>query len=133
MRFSVKERMREFEAKINEIKQSNMNAKVPLDVVNSLNDIIMDSAPSTIIEVIRQQVKELSQVVRTDRFATNGLRNVMIDLQKRFDATLQLTAGSSVLPSSDPSLQTSSRQINEMRSFQGYTCSKEQEIVRKGI
>ena len=75
MRFSVKERMREFEAKINEIKQSNMNAKVPLDVVNSLNDIIMDSAPSTIIEVIRQQVKELSQVVRTDRFATNGLRN----------------------------------------------------------
>ena len=58
--------MREFEVRINEIKQFNMNEEVPLDVVNSLNDIIMDSAPSTIIEVIRQQVKELSQVVRTD-------------------------------------------------------------------
>ena len=125
--------MREFEVRINEIKQFNMNEEVPLDVVNSLNDIIMEGAPSIVIEVIRQRVEELSQEVRTDRFATDGLRNVMIDLQERFNANLQCTVGSSVLPSSDPSLQTSGRQMTEMRPSQGYTCSKEQEVVRKGI
>ena len=130
---SVEERLSEFEARINEIKQSNMNAEVPLDIVNPLNDVIMEGAPSTIIEVIRQQGKELSQVVCTDRFFTNILKKVMIDLQERFTATLQHTVGSSVLPSSDPSLQTSGRQMNEIRASKGYTCLKEQEIVRKGI
>ena len=110
---------------MNEIKQSNVNTEVPSDIVNSLNDVIMEGAPSTIIEVIRQQVKELSQVVRTDRFATDGLRNVMIDLQERFDATLQCSGGSSVLPSGDPSPQTSDRQMNLMRSSQSDSCSKE--------
>ena len=70
---SAKERMREFEAGINEIKQSNINMEVPLDIVNLLNDIIMEGALSTIIEVIRQQVEELSQVVLTDWFATDSL------------------------------------------------------------
>ena len=36
--FSAEERMREFEAKINEIKRSNMNPEVPFDVVNLLNN-----------------------------------------------------------------------------------------------
>ena len=57
----------------------------------------------------------------------------MIDLQERFDATLQHTIGSSNPPSGDPSLQTSGKQMNKMRSSQRYTCSREQEIVRKGI
>ena len=118
---------------MNEIKQSNKNAEVPSNVVNSLNDIIMEGAPSTIIHVIRQQVEELSQVVSTKRFSADNLRNVMTDLQERFNATLQCTVGSSLLPSSDPSLQTSDRQMNEMRSSQKDVCSREQEIVRKGI
>ena len=103
---------------MNEIKQSNMNAEVSSNVVNSLNDKIMDSAPSTIIEVIRQQVEELSQVVCTERFATDNLRNMMNDLQERFNATLQHSGASSLLPSSDPSLQPSDREMNDMRSSQ---------------
>ena len=83
---SVEERLRDFETWINEIMQANMN---PEEIVNSLNDIIMEGTPSTIIEVIRQQVEELSQVVHIDQFATYGLREGMIDLQERFDATLQ--------------------------------------------
>ena len=110
-----------------------MNIKVPVEIVNSLNDIIMEGAPSTIIEVIRQRVEELSQLVQTDRFATDSLRDVMIDLQEIFDTTLQHTVCSSIPASSDPSLKTSGRQKNEMRSSQRYTCSKEPEIVRKGI
>ena len=81
-----------------------------------MNDIILEGAPSTIIEVIRQQVEELSQVVRTDQFAIDGFRNLMIDLQKKCNATLQRTGGSSVLPSSDSSLQTSDTQMNKIEA-----------------
>ena len=66
-------------------------------------------------------------------FATDDMRNVMSDLQERFNATLQRSGASSLLPSSDPSLQTSDREMNEMRSSQKDVCSREQEIVRKGI
>ena len=78
----------------------------------------MEGAPSSIIEVIRQQVKELSQVVCTERYITDDLRNEMSDLQERFNANLQCSEASSLLPSSDPSLQTSDREMNEMRDYQ---------------
>ena len=77
--------MRDFETWIIKIKQSNMNKE---EIVNSLNDIIMEGSPSTIIEVIRQGAEELSQVVLTDQFAIDSLRNVVIDLQERFDTTV---------------------------------------------
>ena len=93
----------------------------------------MEGAPSTIIEVIRQQVEELSQVVYTDRFAFDGWRDVMIELHERFEATVQHTVGSLPPSSGDPSLQTSGRKMNEMRSSPKYTFPKEQEIVKKGI
>ena len=35
--YFVEERMREFEDRMNETKQSNMNAEVPSNIVNSLN------------------------------------------------------------------------------------------------
>ena len=63
--------MREFKVWIHEIKQSNMNREVPMEIVKLLNEIIMKGAPSTIVEVMRQQVRELSQVIQTDQFATD--------------------------------------------------------------
>ena len=51
---SVEERMRDFQVWINEVKQSNMNTEVPMEIVISLNDIRIEGAPSTIVEVIRQ-------------------------------------------------------------------------------
>ena len=70
---SVEERLRDFEVWVNEYKQSNTNTDVPMEIVNSLNDIIIEGAPSTIVEVIRPQVKKLSQVIVTDQFATDSL------------------------------------------------------------
>ena len=49
---SVEERMREFKVWIHEIKQSNMNREVPMEIVNSLNELIMEGTPSNIVEVI---------------------------------------------------------------------------------
>ena len=85
---SVDEKIRELDDWMNEIMQANMNAEGPSNVI---------------IEEIRQQVEELSQVVRFEQFTTDDLRNVMTDLQERFNATVQRSGGSSLLPSSDPS------------------------------
>ena len=41
----VEERMREFEGWINEVRQTNMDTEIPMKIVNSLNEIIQESAP----------------------------------------------------------------------------------------
>ena len=79
--------MGELEERINEIKESNMNSEIPPNAVSSLNDIIMEGAPSTIIEVIRQQVEELSQVVCTEQFNTD---NKCIKKKKSLNLAKQL-------------------------------------------
>ena len=103
---------------MNEIKESNVNSEIPPNVVSSLNDIIMEGTPSTIIEVIRQQVEELSQVVCTEWFITDDLRNEISDLQERFNTTIQRSGTSSLITSRDPSRQTSDRVTNENRASQ---------------
>ena len=96
-----------------------------MEIVKLLNEIIMKGAPSTIVEVMRQQVRELSQVIQNDWFATNSLRDLVVDLQELFDATLPHGILSSISSSGDSSPQTSDRQISEMRPPQRYTCSWE--------
>ena len=46
---------------------------------------------------------------------------------------MQWSGASSLLPSSDPSLQTSDRELSEMRVSQRDVRFREREIVRKGI
>ena len=55
-----------------------MNTKIPLEIVNSLNEILQESAPEAVIEVMRQQVGELSQVVQNDWFVTDNLRGLVM-------------------------------------------------------
>ena len=80
---SVEEQMREFEVWISEVRQSNMHTEIPMDIVNSLNEIIQESAPSAAVEIMRQQVRELSQVIQNDQFVTNSLRGLVVDLQEK--------------------------------------------------
>ena len=61
------------------MKQSNMNTKVPMEIVNSFLEIIQEIAPSAVIEVMRQQVRELSQVFQNDRLVTDSLRGLVVD------------------------------------------------------
>ena len=57
---SVEERMKEFETWINEVRQTNMDTKIPMEIVNRLNEIIQESAPPVAVEIIRQQAEKLS-------------------------------------------------------------------------
>ena len=52
--FSVEERMKEFEVGINKVRQSNIDAEIPMEIVNSLNEIIQGSAPSVVVKIMQQ-------------------------------------------------------------------------------
>ena len=108
---SVESKMGELEERMEDIKESNMNADIPSNVVNSLNDIIMEGAPSSIVDVLRWQVNDLTEVVCIEQFTTDDLRIELTGLQERFNATIQRSGASSLLPSSDSSLQTSNREL----------------------
>ena len=62
--------MEEFQTWINQVKQTNMNAEIPMEMVNSLNEVIQDSAPSVTVEIICQQVDELYRGIQDDRQAS---------------------------------------------------------------
>ena len=125
---SVEERMREFETWINEVRKSNINTEIPMEMVNSLNKIIQDSALSAVVKVMRQQVRELSQVIQNDQFVTDSLRGLVVDLQEKFNAATP--QGVLTLTSSSGNL---SPQTSGMRSSPDNQSSREREIVRKGI
>ena len=58
--------MKEFETWTNEVRQSNMDSGIPKEIANSLDEIIQEGAPSVAVEVMQQQVQELSQVIQND-------------------------------------------------------------------
>ena len=119
--------MRELETGINEVKQSNMNTEIPVEILHSLNEIIQKSASLAVVKVMRQQVRELSQMIQNDKFITNSLRVLVMYLQEKFDTATPQGVIFSTLPSGDPSPQTS-----ELRPPQNNPSSQEQEDVKKG-
>ena len=48
----VEERMNEFEQWINEVRQSNMDAEIPMEIVNSLNEVVQERALSVAVEIL---------------------------------------------------------------------------------
>ena len=52
MESSVESRMGELEERIKEIRDSNLNADIPPNAIHSLSDVIMEGAPSTVMELL---------------------------------------------------------------------------------
>ena len=48
--------MKEFKTWIKKVRQSNMDTGIPMEIVNSLNEIIQEGAPSVAVEVIPSTV-----------------------------------------------------------------------------
>ena len=57
---SILTRVEEFQTWINQVKQTNMNGEIPMKIVNSMNEVIQDNAPSVTVENMHLQVEELS-------------------------------------------------------------------------
>ena len=112
---SVEERMREFKTWIYEVRQSNMDTGIPIEIVNSLNEIIQEGAPSVAVEIMLQQVQELSQGIQNDQQATYDLRDLVVDLQDKLDSVSHQGTNSLNINSQDFPCQTAFSQISGLR------------------
>ena len=92
-----------------------------MEILNSVNGKIQEATPSAVVEVMRQQVRELPQMILNDRFITNSLRGLDLDLQEKFDAATSqgdaFDVGVNKCSRSDPTPK-------ESQNFAGYFCFK---------
>ena len=66
--------MGELGERMNEIRDANMNSSIPPSVIHSLNNTIIDGAPSTAVEFLSQRIDELTQVICSERVISADLR-----------------------------------------------------------
>ena len=55
----VDRKMDEFQDWVNYVKPTDMTGEIPMEIVNSLNDVIMNKSPATTIEQVRECVEYL--------------------------------------------------------------------------
>ena len=95
-------------------------SEVPREIINSIQEVINDSAPGIAVESIREEMRELRQTVVTGKHVTEGLWDIVVDLTEQ-------VSSNSVLFTPEPSASPP-RDIRVAESS-----SRECEIVRKGI
>ena len=110
-----------------------MDTKIPMEIVNSLTEIIQKSAPSVAKEIMRQQVEELSRGIQCNQQASNNLRSLVIDLQDKLDVIPPQSTSSVSWDPRDCSPQPGDGQSSGLRSPHANLTSREREIVRRGI
>ena len=119
---SMHNRMGELGNRTEETRGVNMDAGIPWGVIQSLNNTILGGARSAAIELLSQQVNDLTQVSCTDQALSADLRTEFSELQERINLSVSLPAAATLCP-----MAKSSRMIL------GEVKAREREIVRKGI
>ena len=62
----VDRKMEKFQGWVSYVKPTDMKAEIPMEIVNSLNEVILDRSPSTVMESVCQQVEQLEGEVRVN-------------------------------------------------------------------
>ena len=79
----VDRKMEEFQNWVGYVKPSDMTVKIPMEIVNSLNEVILDRSPSLLIDSVCHRVEQLEGEIRVDRMTTDSVRSAMIHLQEK--------------------------------------------------
>ena len=94
--------------------------EIPREIMNSLQEIINDSSPGVAIDRMRNEIRELRDSLMTSRYATEGLRGLVVNLSDQVSSNppTQIIRDESLILRDDLNTETSRREC---------------EIVRKGI
>ena len=74
----VDRKMDEFQGWVSYVKPLEMMVEIPIEIVNSLNEVILDRSPSNVMESVCQRVEQLEGEVRVNRLTTNSVRSAMV-------------------------------------------------------
>ena len=79
----VDRKMEEFKSWVSYVKPSDITAENPMEIVNSLNKIILDKSPSILIDSVCHRVEQLEGEIRVKGITTDSVRSAMIQLQEK--------------------------------------------------
>ena len=90
----VDRKMEEFQEWVNYVKPTDKTTKIPMEIVNILNEIILDRSPATSMESVCERVEQLEGVVRVNQQTTEHVRNAMVELQEKVSKSIIQYSGS---------------------------------------
>ena len=64
-----------------------IDTPVSREIVNSLQEVINDSAPGLAVESMRSEVRELRKTIQGEKHVTEGLRNLVVSLAEQVERT----------------------------------------------
>ena len=64
-----------------------IDTPVPREIVDSIQEVINDSAPGLAVESMRSEVRELRRTIQGERHVTEGLRNLVVSLAEQVERT----------------------------------------------
>ena len=59
------------------------SVEIPKEVVNSLQDVINDSAPGIAVDRLRDEIQDLRESLSMSQYVTDGLRGLVVDLSEQ--------------------------------------------------
>ena len=59
------------------------SAEIPKEIVNSLQDVINDSAPGKAVDRLRDEIQDLRESLSMSQYVTDGLRGLVVDLSEQ--------------------------------------------------
>ena len=59
------------------------SAEIPKEIVNSLHDVINDSAPGIAVDRLRDEIQDLRESLSICQYVTDGLRGLVVDLSEQ--------------------------------------------------
>ena len=74
----VDRKMEEFQEWVNYVKPKDVTTEIPMEIVNSLNEIILDKSLASTMEFVSVRVEQLEGVVLCKQQTTEHVRSVMI-------------------------------------------------------
>ena len=95
-----------------------VQSEIPREIMDSLREIINDNFPGAEVNRMRNEIRELRESMNTSRYATEGLRGIVVDLSEQV----------SNVPPTQIFCDESCRD-----DFSSEASKRECEIIRKGI
>ena len=121
---SLEDKVKENLETVNELYAEHLarpnQSEIPREIVNSLQEVINDSAPAIAVGRMRDEIRELRESLITSRYATEGLRGLVVDLSDQVSNVPlpQMIRDESLIIREDLNAESNRREC---------------EIVRKGI
>ena len=117
LRTAINDRVNQVETWFNDIRAMN-SSDVPKEIVDSIQEVILDSAPGIAVETMRNEVRDIRKAALTDRFITEGLRDMVVTLKEQVESQSNIVRANL--------MNTNSSAVSE-------GTLREREIVKKGI